>query len=46
MILIYGGTGWLGRQLAEILKYQEEPYHISSVRIENLQDIKTELDTV
>jgi len=45
-ILVYGGNGFLGSALIELLKTSNEPYKVGLARLENREDLINEINTV
>ena len=43
-LIIYGGKGWIGGQFIDILKEKNINYHISDLRVDNTEQIISEIE--
>jgi len=45
--LVFGGqTGWIGQKLVDLLREQNKEVFVAQSRLENIQDVQKELDTI
>ena len=42
-ILVYGSNGWIGNQFIDILKTNNITYYCGNSRVNNIQDLKSEI---
>ena len=45
-VLIYGSKGWIGSQFVKILTDNKIEYYDGKVRVDNVKDLKNEIDTI
>ncbi len=46
LVLLFGSNGWIGKQFIEVLKKNKINFICGNSRINNLQDVKKEINTV
>jgi 3,5-epimerase/4-reductase len=44
--LLYGGNGWIGQQVQTLLKKDDIPFVVSEKRIQDIDTLSSELDTI
>ncbi|MHB1909686.1 MAG: Rossmann-fold NAD(P)-binding domain-containing protein [Nitrososphaerales archaeon] len=45
-VLLYGGCGWIGQQIADLLKNNDINYVLSKYHVENIRAVEEEMDDI